>query len=91
MFFHGFTKSQYSKATVIIFHQRARETGYFQKLIIQRCSVLSMKNIRNWFTVQGSRFRVKPDFIAIFFMFPERHHVFLGLCVQNRLAYQKTG
>ncbi len=41
--------------------------------------------------VQGSRFTVNPDSIAIFFMFPERHSVLLGLWMQNRLAYQKTG
>ncbi len=29
--------------------------------------------------VQGSRFTINPDFIGIFFMFPERHSVFLGL------------
>jgi len=38
----------------------------------------------------GSGFTVKPDFIGMFIMFPERHSVFLGRGVQNRLAYQKA-
>jgi len=51
-----------------------------------------MANYRLLPKVIGSRFTVTVnfDFAGIFFMFPEQHSVFLGLWVQNRLAYQKT-